>query len=62
MVKFWQVPALMGQPAYGRWENQVSSVLNSLKAMKMKSRVWLGVTMDSIWHPAVEIKLSGSEK
>ena len=56
------VPVSMGPLASGNWETAVSSVLNSLKAMKMKLKVFPGAQMVSGWPLAVEIRPYGSER
>ena len=56
------VPVSMVPLASGNWEMVASSVLSSLKAMKMKLKVFPGAQMVSGWPLAVEIRLYGSEK
>jgi hypothetical protein len=61
-VNLLPVPVSMVPLASGNWETVVSSVLNSLKAMKMKLKVFPGAQMASGWPLAVEIRLYGSER
>ena len=56
------MPALTGPLACGNWEMVDSSALSSLKVMKMKLKVSPGAQMANGWQPAVEIRLSGSER
>jgi hypothetical protein len=56
------VPVSMVPLASGNWEMVASSVLSSLKAMKMKLKVFPGAQMASGWPLAVEIRPYGSER
>ena len=56
------VPVSTGPLASGNWEMAVSSVLSSLRAMKMKLKVFPGAQMENGWQPAVEIRPYGLER
>ena len=57
-----RVPVSTGPLVSGNWEMAVSSVLSSLRAMRMKLKVFPGAQMASGWQPAVEIRPYGSER